>query len=176
MKCVRQWGALVLLLFPSAGGTAITVDSFASVQAALNYAVVPGNGVDGVLFSPTREYRLGAPSSGSPDTHALHMQGASDLVIDGQGARIIVTDPALGLLYMSHSTNISVRGLEITYDPLPNAQGTIVAVDQPSASITVELQRNDSLAPPIFASASIRWALIKERAYPRRQKPGPSFD
>ena len=158
----------------------INVDDFPSIQAALDAAASRVD-VDAVLFHPSRRYDLYRPrhrrtghaeSQGRNQSHVLTLHGAQNLLIDGRGALMMVHDPALGLIQVGHCNNITIQRLILDYSPRPNVQGSVVAVDPSSATIAVELLENDTLAPPIFASAPMRWALIKDRFNPRRQKPG----
>ena len=168
---MRRRALFALSLVTSVACTAISVDDFASVQAALQYAADAHNGVGVVLFSPQREYRLGATAMAA-DTHALTLTGARNLIIDGQGAFLVINNPALGVLRLAQCENVSVARFTVDYDPLPNAQGVVAAVDTASGSVVVQLDANETLAPPYFASAGVRWGLIKDRHNPRRQKPG----
>ena len=123
---------LALATLASAART-ISVDDFVSVQAALLYAADARHGVDAVLFSPRREYRLGGNATAA-DTHALTLTGAHSIAIDGQGASLVITNPALGVLRLAQCENVSVTRLSVDYDPLPNAQGVVAAVDAAGAS------------------------------------------
>ena len=165
---------LLLLLSPplvSSKGVSINVDDYKSVQAALDFAADAANRVATVLFSRNKEYRL-TGADPDTDTHMLQLSWANGLRIDGQNASVLVGDPRKGLFAISHCTNIMVQNLHIDYDPRPNAQGTVVSVDPASASIAVELDAGDTLEHGYFSEADHRWALIKDKLNPRRQKPG----
>ena len=165
---------LLLLLSPplvSSKGVTINVDDYKSVQAALDFAADAANRVATVLFSRNKEYRL-TGADPDTDTHMLQLSWANGLRIDGQNASVLVGDPRKGLFAISHCTNIMVQNLHVDYDPRPNAQGTVVSVDPASASIAVELDAGDTLEHGCFSTADHRWALIKDKLNPRRQKPG----
>ena len=161
---------MITLLLYATSADSISVDDFESVADAFDYASSHASTTRQISFSH-RTYTLNATQQSA--THVLQLSHATDLVIAGNGAKIVVADPSVGFLSLSVCHNVTVRDLAIDYDPKPNTQGTITAVDNASASVVVQLDPgNPSLLLPHFSTAPIRWALIKDAQYPRRQKPG----
>ena len=162
------------------GGTCkslVTVDDFETVADAFSFANANVQHVRRIAFS-ARTYLLsnGTQQGGPAAAHMLQLAGSRDLVIDGAGAQITVTDPAVGFLQLRFCSNVTVVGLSLDYSPKPNSQGMITAVDSTSASVLVafepESAGNPSVSSPHFRDAPIKWALIKDPLFPRRQKPG----
>ncbi len=73
---------------------------------------------------PAGTYRIEGPADW---IYALHLKSANGLRIAGEGerTRLIITNPAQGVLQLTECTNVTVSGFVIDYDPLPFTQGTI---------------------------------------------------
>lgn len=57
------------------------------------------------------------------------IKDARNLVIDGSGTTLVMTNRNRGLLYVSGGDNLTIRGITLDYDPLPFTQGTITKAD-----------------------------------------------
>jgi hypothetical protein len=91
-----------------------------------------------------------APAAG--DNRLLRVHGATDLTIDATGVTIVGTTLARAI-DIRDSTNLTIKGLTITYDPLPFTQGEIVAVAADLGSIDVRL--DDGYPQKAYTRATI---------------------
>ena len=88
-----------------------------------------------LLFEPNATYRITLPNaeelrvSAPGDTYAFHVENATNLTINGQGAMLVVTDPNIGAICLENSSQIKLKNFRIDYDPLPFTQGTITQVN-----------------------------------------------
>jgi len=92
------------------------------IQTALNRAA--GSGVASeVLFSSGATYVL--TNSSTTGQVPLTLSGATNVLVNGNGCRILIKNPRIGFLDVSQCTNVIVEGFTVDYDPLPFTQGTI---------------------------------------------------
>ena len=98
-------------------------DDGPALRRALAAAGAAGPGT--TLTIEAGRYRVTGPRGGR---FALPVSRARDVSIAGRGATIVVADPALGCLSLSHCSGYRVSGLTIDYDPPPYTETTINAV------------------------------------------------
>lgn len=67
-----------------------------------------------------KEYRLPA---------GVNLTKFKDFTIEGNGARIVITNPRSQAFVLWNSADITIKNLTVDYDPLPYTQGVITAVD-----------------------------------------------
>ena len=104
---------------------------------------------------------------------ALEIRDGKDVILDGQGATLVVRNPQKGLLRLWQCERVIVRNLVLDYLPVPFTQGVVQEVDRPGHTVTVRLDRGfPSLDEPWFTTATHRWALVKEGQRPTRTKAG----
>ena len=78
--------------------------------------------------------RLVFPANGrirvtsATDRYVFRLHNARNLTLDGQGSTFIL-GPDVRFLRVRHSNNISIRNLNIDFEPLPFVDGTVSAVD-----------------------------------------------
>ena len=77
------------------------------------------------------QYRISKP---------LSLSNLKDVTIDGSGAKITVTR-AVAAANIINSSNISLKNLILTYDPLPFTQGFITEVDKKEKSAVLEIDK-----------------------------------
>jgi hypothetical protein len=102
----------------------------------------------------------------------IYLSGMQDVIVDGQGAEIIIGSAYLHFTDVRSSENIIVRNFEIDYDPLPFSQGTVVAVDTVNGAFEVETDEEFPNPDEDFFSAAESWGMLKDPAVPGRLKPG----
>jgi hypothetical protein len=88
-----------------------------------------------VLLNPDRYRCRGGAARADLRTFepSISIEAANHIVIDGRGATLVGTDMA-SLLRIAHSEHVTVRNLNIDWDPLPYTGGRVTAVHpEPSA-------------------------------------------
>ena len=103
---------------------------------------------------------------------ALPLFGLTNLVVEGNGAEIIINRPHMCFVYAQGCTNIIVRNFTVDYDPLPFTQGTIVRLDPSSASFTLELDEGfpDPTLPPFTTPGFASFGMAKDPSGSGRMK------
>mgnify|MGYP002673614753 FL=1 len=61
-----------------------------------------------------------------------------DFTIDGNGAKIVITNPRSQAFVLWNSTDITIKNLTVDYDPLPYTQGVITAIDGKELKFTID--------------------------------------
>ena len=64
----------------------------------------------------------------APDRYVFRLENARNVTLDGQGSTFIL-GPDVRFLRVRHSNNISIRNLNIDFEPLPFVDGTVTAVN-----------------------------------------------
>ena len=82
-------------------------------------------GASGTLTIPAGDYELADHDTTNPQI--LSITGKNHLTINAVGARFIFKENKRGL-YISDAVDLTLKGLELDYDPLPFTQGTITSV------------------------------------------------
>jgi hypothetical protein len=103
---------------------------------------------------------------------ALPLFGLKDLMIEGNGAEIIINRSHMCFVFAQDCTNIIVRNFTVDYDPLPFTQGTVVRLDQSSASFTLELDEGfpDPTLPPFSTPGFASFGMAKDPSGSGRMK------
>jgi len=163
-----------------------------NIFQALEDAMAAAKAADGpveILFEPDAVYRITLPNAAElketgtcfADQYAWHIKNATNLVINGQGATLLVTDAEIGGICMEDSFQIELKNFEIDYDPLPYAQGTIATVNL--EEYWFELKLDDGFPEPDMpnfkraGNAHGNWGLTirDEPGGRRRYGPIPVF-
>jgi len=95
-----------------------------------------------VEFQPARTYYAKTSST----RYLLNLSKVRDLTIDGARSTFIL-DPYIRFLSLTDSRNITLRGLNVDFRPLPFVDGTVAAVDAEARCLDVELP--DGAIPPV---------------------------
>ena len=117
------------------------------IQAAINSSIA--NGVR-LLLLPAGEYRL---------KKTLNIANAHDLVIDGQGVRLVFENALSNSdsrgLSISSARGRTLKNFSVDYDPLPYTQGRVIATSQsPTESIfDVQIDTGYRSDVPFFADS-----------------------
>ena len=93
-------------------------------------------------FEKGRTYRVKT----SPTTWVFTLHGLRDFTLDGNGSTFLL-DPRLRLIHLTGCSRVTVRGFALDFDPLPFADGTIIAKDPARQTIDVEVQDKFALPP-----------------------------
>jgi hypothetical protein len=131
-------------------------------------AALCSNSAPTTLVIPPGTYRLQPTGA---EMMALTITHARDVVVDGMGATIIVTDPTRGFLSVLQSQRVIVRGLTLDYEPVPFSQGLVTGVDAARATFTVRVADGfPSLDAPSMAHAPQNWGYFVNPVIPGRHK------
>jgi len=100
-----------------------------------------------------------------------------NIVLDGNGAEIIIRKPRLGFVNVLACSNVIVKGFTVDWDPAPFAQGFIRGVDFEQGTFTFEpeegylsLDHPNWKLPPAQRIGPGRWGVILDRKVPGRLK------
>jgi parallel beta-helix repeat protein len=80
---------------------------------------------------------LKLPSGTHRLSETLFVKDAHNLVIDGTGVTLVMTNHRQGILYLANCDRLAIRGLTLDYDPLPYVQATITKADRSAFEFTV---------------------------------------
>ena len=106
-------------------------------------------------------------------THIINLNNAKNIIIDGNGAEIIVHDPLKGFFSVFKSENIIVKNLFIDYNPLPFTQGKVTAVDLKDKFFELKIDEGfPSLNEKMFQEASRVWGMLMDPEIPGKLKDG----
>jgi hypothetical protein len=156
----------------SVSGNLIDVEPSSSALTPLQAALTAVPAGSTITLHPGN-YTLSPPSpTGSGGALALLGNGVGNFTLNGNGARLVVTNPEVGLLSLRNCSNITLENFTLDYDPLPFTQGTITAISGPT-SFQVTLQAGfPSLSQSWFSSAPEKWGLLRDSSQPLRVKAG----
>ncbi len=141
-----------------------------AIQKAIDEAVA--SAVPSVVRFDRGIYRLDAPQG----RHALTIEDAADLILDGLGCEFIILDPTKQFIGIRRSKRVIIKDLSVDFEVLPHTQGWVKAVDREAGTLTVELDPAfPDLDQPHFRQADYRWAFIKDKNDPVAFKEGTEF-
>lgn len=162
---------------PATDSVTMAVATPSPLPSPLANLAAPTNAPTGkvvrIILHAGRTYHLFPtdPPSGQGSL-ALNVQNEQNLILEGNGATIMIRNPRVGFLAFSNCQNMTVRNVNIDYNPLPFTQGHITAVND-KKSFEVKLDDGfPSLDQPWFAQAEEQWGLIRDPANPIRVKAG----
>ena len=155
VKTMILYSRLVLLLFMAtslASGAEIRPRDFGAlgdgvadngppIQRAVE-ALRKSAGPATLRFERERTYRIKT----SPDTWVLTLNGLRDLTLDGNSSTFVL-DARLRLLHLTGCTHATIRGFSLDFDPLPFADGTVIAKDPARRSIDVKVHEGFAVPP-----------------------------
>jgi len=140
-------------------------DQLPAIRKALDAALSAGKPAKIVFKKGV--YCLDPPD----DESCFELSKAKDLLIEGNGASLLVRNPRSGVFDLDSCERVIVRGFEIDYDPLPFTQGSVVAFNKSKSSCEIRVSPG---FPPLDAP-NLRGpdvAFLKDRGAPGRQKQG----
>lgn len=94
------------------------------IQNALNAAAGLAGGAE-VRFLNGATYHLTNNSTGS--AVAVLLSSATNVLVNGNGCKIMITNPRIGFLDLNQCENVIVQGFSVDYDPLPFTQGVVTS-------------------------------------------------
>ena len=145
-----------------ANGTDQT-DDFTNIQNCINAAVASKQATE-IRFTAAGIYILN-PNGGG----ALSLNGATNIIFNGNDANILIENIQTSLLSVQNSDHVIVKGFTVDYNPLPFTQGTITAI-KPSY-VTVQLMPGfPSLNLPQFTNAPQNNLFFRDPNHPGRPK------
>lgn len=136
------------------------IDDTAAINNAIGAAMSAASAQNPVrLLFENGTYNL---SSTSTNTHIITINGASNILWDGQNAEFMINTPTIGFLNLVNCTNFIVKDISVDYSTLPFTQGKITAVNIGSGFF--EFDVDPGFLPPtngLFVNAPERWGMIK---------------
>jgi len=106
-------------------------------QAVARTATTAKQGKSVKLVFPPGDYYIGESMRGP----LIELNGVTDIVIDGTGARLHLTSRKQGLIHANHCENITVMGFSTSYRKgALRVQGYVKAVDQEEQTVTVSIE------------------------------------
>ncbi|CAM1373245.1 right-handed parallel beta-helix repeat-containing protein [Tenacibaculum xiamenense] len=147
------------------------IDDTPGIQKALNFCKKTANKTKAVkLIFNKGVYDL---HTNANKTHLLNLKKANNILIDGNGAEIVIHDPLKGFFSLFNSNNIIVKNLYIDYDPLPFTQGRIVGVHIKNKTFDLKIDHDfPSLKHEMFQKASRVWGMLMDEMNPGKLKDG----
>lgn len=104
-------------------------------------------------------------------SHLLKLTQLKNVIIDGNGASLIIRNPEIGFLTLFKCENIIVKNLFIDYDPLPFTQGTVTKVDTIQNTFTLKIDEGfPSLSELYFERAGENWGMLMDPNIPGKLK------
>jgi hypothetical protein len=132
-----------------------TNDDFTAIQNCINAAVASHKSSE-IRFTTGGTYILNPSAGGN-----LSMNGATNIIFNGNGANILIENIQTCFLNLSSCSNILVKGFNIDYSPLPFTQGTIIAVH--ANTVDVQLMAGfPSLNLPQFTNANVNSLFFRD--------------
>ena len=105
--------------------------------------------------------------------HLIKLENLKNVIIDGNGATLVIRNPEVGFLTVFKSENIIVKDLFIDYDPLPFTQGVVTQVDTIQNTFTLKIDGGfPSLLEPYFKRAGQGWGMLMDKNIPGKLKDG----
>jgi hypothetical protein len=110
----------------------------------------------------------------------VSLQRATNVLVNGNGCKILVTNPRIGFLTINNCSNIIVQGFSVDYNPLPFTQGVVThnfftSNDMPKES-AIEFQVDAGYPAPTNANYvdtnASRWGMIIDPSHPGRVANG----
>jgi hypothetical protein len=97
-----------------------------------------------------------------PPAAAIHLRDLAGVEISGEGAELVGHDPAC-LFVFDHCRDLAIRGLTITWDPLPHTFGRVAAVDEASHSVDLDVSSPGGAIPGRIVQALLAYDVQRER-------------
>jgi|TARA_B110000908_G_C10261209_1_gene459392 hypothetical protein len=149
-------------------------DDTPGIKKALNFckkASLSGEGVQ--LIFEKGKYDIYGNDKNPNRTHIIDLTGGKNILIDGNGAEIVIRDPLKGFFSVLRSENVIIKNFFIDYDPLPFTQGKITSVDLENKSFDFRIDEGfPSLNESMFQNASRVWGMVMDPEIPGKLKDG----
>jgi hypothetical protein len=174
LRSLDTTGHVVTVAAPSGGDDAPAIRA-AIAQARQKQKTTPGPWE--IRLQAGATYQLGTAFNPYV-AYAFYINNADNLVFNGNGANVLITDPTLGLFKIAGSRNVIVQDIaSIDYEnvvngvnqALPFTQGTITAVNATTKQVTLQVDAGYP-APTAsqFVNAPTKTAIPMDPANPGR--------
>ena len=90
------------------------------------------------------------PNARYEQSTTLRIRSAKDLVIDGRGAMIVITDPLVDGVVIDYGQRLQLKNLSVDYDPLPFTQGVFIDADNDAATGDLKIAHGYSADASLF--------------------------
>lgn len=100
----------------------------------------------------------------------VFLRDCRDMVIEGNGAHMLIHRQDVSVFAVVHSTNIVIRNFTADYDPLPFSQGTVRSINESDNSFIFELQSGFPRPDDAFFKSCDSWGMLKDTEHPGRLK------
>jgi hypothetical protein len=143
------------------------------IQTALTRAAGSGMASE-VQFTAGATYVLtNSALTGGP---AVTLSIGSNVLVNGNGCKILVTNPRIGFLNVSNCSNVIVEGFTVDYNPLPFTQGIVTqnyeTQTQGMKESAIEVMIDKGYPPPTNANYldgnAERWGTVMSSNAPGR--------
>lgn len=115
-----------------------------------------------VVFAKNGLYRI------QSTVDALVVSDARDMIIDGNGANIVILTNSTGFLRMYRSVNVMLKDFFIDYDPLPYSVARVKSANGDTVSFSLELGHQPFDSP--MMQISWTWGVLFDNAVRGRLK------
>ncbi|MGO8701330.1 MAG: hypothetical protein ACLQVY_26895 [Limisphaerales bacterium] len=111
---------------------------------------------------------------------------ATNVLVNGNGCKVLITNPRIGFLQVHACSNVIVQGFSVDYDPLPFTQGVVTHNFYASNDVPKEKAIEFAVDPgypwPTNANyidsnavaVGLRWGMLIDPDHPGRVAPGAS--
>ena len=155
-------------------------NSIKLIQAALSRATATNKPLV-IQFTAGATYTITTTSTNA--YIPLTLSQATNVVLDGNGCKIIIQNPRIGFLHINACSNVIVKGFTVDYDPLPYTQGIVTRnlYTEPSGTPAAAIEFRPETGYPAPTNANYvdkyatnattgaeRWGTIMNTNYPGR--------
>jgi hypothetical protein len=149
-----------------------TGDDISSIQGALDFAAT--NGPTEIQFESGAIYILTNNSTSA--SIPLTLLKATNVVVDGNGCKILIKNPHLGFLEVMHCQNVIVKGFSVDYDPLPFTQGIVTGKTNDNSKASFDFRVDDGYPMPTndYFLQIKQWGTFMDPTRPGRLANGHS--
>ncbi|HEY1790523.1 MAG TPA: hypothetical protein VGJ73_20415, partial [Verrucomicrobiae bacterium] len=164
-----------IVTFPVGAPTG--TDDTALIQSALTLAAKSGQPAQ-VQFNASATYLI--TNSSLVTDIPLTLSNATNVVVNGDGCKVIIENPRIGFLHVQSCSNIIIEGITVDYNPLPFTQGPVIRnlYTDPIGTATncIEFRPETGYPTPTNANyvdanavnTAERWGTIMNTNYPGR--------
>ncbi len=137
----------------------------ANIKAALDTAAGFSNGAE-VVFQAGATYLI-ATNTTAAGVPLLLVRG-TNVTINGNGCKILITNPRVGFMDFYLCKNIIVKGFTVDYDPLPFTQGKVTSIS--NAQDTFEFRVDPGYPYPTnsYFTEIAQWGTFMDPTRPGR--------
>lgn len=149
------------------------------IQKALTFAVTNGSPTE-VVFNSGATYII--TNTSNVADMPLNMNGANNVIINGNGCQILIKNPRIGFLHLQNCVNAIIENFTVDYDPLPWTQGVVTRnlyTDPPagmSKTPAIEVRVDTGYPAPTNANyidanavaSAERWGIVMNTNFPGR--------